>query len=139
MERIIKILIIIGLFFLGAFVAARAEDLTVQQLTTPTNVAFNDCFKTYNLPADYLYFQTLNSIAANRFEIKELQSKSGYIIFKAAGREFLAAVAYYGPNKSILKITPVNNSYYFAPGIVLNIFKYIDINLNEQIKDIPKS
>jgi hypothetical protein len=139
MERIIKFLAIIIICITGIITSVRAEELTMQQLTTPTNVPFSDCFKTYNLSADNLYYYALDSIAANRFEIKELQSKSGYIIFKAAGREFLAAVAYYGPNKSILKITPANNSYYFAPGIVLNIFKFIDMNLNEQIKEIPKS
>jgi len=116
-----------------------AEEPTNQQLTTPRDVRFAECTKTYNMPVDKLYFLTIDSISANRFEIKELQSKMGYILFKAAGKEFLATSAYYGPNKSILKITPANNNYYFAPGIISNIFKYIDLNLDAEIKSIQKS
>ena len=137
MERILKI----GLFFtiifgLGCPVWA---DMSVQQLTTPANISFETCIRTYNLPADKLYYLTLNSITANNFETKEIQSKTGYILFRAAGREFLATVAYYGANKSILRITPANNVYYFAPGIVLNIFKYIDVYMDEPVISIKKS
>ena len=140
MERTIKKLIIFLTFtILGVFSLSYAEEPTTQQLTTPTNINFKDCIKTYNIPAEKLYYLTLDSISANRFETKELQSKTGYVIFKAANREFLATVAYYGDNKSILRITPSNGNYYFAPGIISNIFKYIDINLNESIKQIGKS
>ena len=139
MERTIKILIFL-IFLSGAICTkALAADYTMQQLTTPTNVAFADCTKTYNIPAEKLYYLTIDSIIANRFEIKELQSKMGYALFKVNDKEFLATVAYYGDNKSILKITPVNSNYYFAPGIVSNIFKYIDLNYNEPIKEIQKS
>ena len=133
MERIVKILIIFIMLCTPAW-----ADMTMQQLTTPANVSFETCIKTYNLPVNKLYYLTLNSITANNFETKELQSKTGYILFKAAGREFLATVAYYGANKSILRITPANNVYYFAPGIVLNIFKYIDVYMDEPITPITK-
>ncbi len=140
MERTIKFVLILLLIFFGVgSVEVLAEELSIHQLTTPTNMEFADCTKSYNLPAENLYYLTVDSITANRFEIKELQSKMGYVLFKAANKEFLATVAYYGPNKSILKITPANGQYYFAPGIVLNVFKFIDLNLNEQIKEIPKS
>lgn len=133
MERIVKILIIFIMLCTPAW-----ADMTMQQLTTPANVSFETCIRTYNLPVNKLYYLTLNSITANNFETKELQSKTGYILFKAAGREFLATVAYYGANKSILRITPANNVYYFAPGIVLNIFKYIDVYMDEPITPITK-
>ena len=140
MERTIKFVLILLLIFFGAGnFGVFAEELSMQQLTTPVNMEFSDCTKSYNLPAETLYYLTVDSITANRFEIKELQSKMGYVLFKAANKEFLATVAYYGQNKSILKITPANGQYYFAPGIVLNVFKFIDLNLNEQIKEIPKS
>ncbi len=134
MERIIKILIIFIMLCTPVW-----ADMSVQQLTTPANVSFETCVRTYNLPADKLYYLTLNSITANNFETKELQSKTGYILFKAAGREFLATVAYYGINKSILRITPANNVYYFAPGIVLNIFRYIDVYMDEPVTPIKKT
>ena len=139
MERIKKFLL--GIFFVILFLgnAGYSEELTVQQLTTPRNVTFAECAKTYNMPVDKLYLLSIDSISANRFEIKELQSKMGYVLFRAAGRDFLATSAYYGANKSILRITPANNNYYFAPGIVLNIFKYIDLNSDAEIKPVQKS
>ena len=138
MERTIKILFTIFIFILGFSSPSISQEMTNQELTTPTNVEFKNCTKTYNISSEKLYYLTLDSISANRFEIKEIQSKMGYAVFKAANREFLATVAYYSPTKSILKITPVNGNYYFAPGIVLNIFKFIDINKDEEIKNIEK-
>ena len=138
MERIIKIFTIFTILalFIGCADTVCADEIGI--LTTPANVPFEECTRSYNMPADKLYFLTLNSITANRFETKELQSKTGYIIFKAAGKEFLATVAYYGPNKSILKITPANNTYYFAPGIVSNIFRYIDVYMDEPITEVKQ-
>lgn len=134
MERIVKI------FFIIIMLSAPAwADIPAQQLTTPASISFETCIRTYNLPAEKLYYLALNSITANNFETKEMQSKMGYILFKAAGREFLATVGYYGNNKSIIRITPANNVYYFAPGIVLNIFKYIDVYMDEPINVIPKT
>ena len=139
MERTVKFLLA-GLLLFGSIGScAVAEDYTMRQLTTPANVSFADCTKTYNITAEHLYYLTIDSITANRFEIKELQSKMGYALFRVNDKEFLATVAYYGNNKSILKITPVNGNYYFAPGIVSNIFKYIDLNYNEPIREIPKA
>lgn len=109
---------------------------SISTLVTPQNVSFANCTKEYPLNQEKLYYLTIASINANRFEIQELQSKTGYILFKAVNKEFLAAVVKLGVDKSILKITPTNNNYYFAPGIVLNIFKYIDLNLNENINPI---
>ena len=74
----------------------------------------------------------------NKMEIKEIQSKTGYILFSAVGKEFLASVVEIDKYRSMLKITPANNNYFFAPGIVLNMYKYIDINTNEHLQNIPK-
>lgn len=111
---------------------------SISTLVTPQNMAFDDCTKEYSMNQEKLYYLTIAAINANRFEVEELQSKTGYILFKAVNKEFLATVVKLGVNKSMLKITPTNNNYYFAPGIVLNIFKYIDLNLNENITPIKK-
>ena len=111
---------------------------SISTLVTPQNMAFDDCTKEYNMNQEKLYYLTIAAINANRFEVEELQSKTGYILFKAVNKEFLATIVKLGVNKSMLKITPTNNNYYFAPGIVLNIFKYVDLNLNEEITPIKK-
>ena len=66
----------------------------------------------------------------------ELQSKTGYILFKAAGKEFLASIVKLGTQKSMLKITPTDGNYYFAPGIVSNTFKYIDLNISAPLTQV---
>ena len=135
-----KILLITAVVLCAVFLGhpAKCEEIPESQLTIPQTVSYDNCTKTYYIPSEKLFYLTLASISANRFEIKEMQSKTGYILFKAAGKEFLATVVYYGLNKSMLKITPTNNNYYFAPGIVLNIFKYIDLNLESPVESIPK-
>lgn len=148
MERILKTLKYL-LIITGLCTYANCEELytapqayyntyspSVTSLVTPQNVAFADCTKEYSINQEKLYYLTLASVNANKFTIEELQSKTGYILFKAANKEFLAAVVKLGVNKSMLKITPTNNNYYFAPGIVSNIFKYIDLNKDENITPV---
>ena len=72
------------------------------------------------------------AINANRFTIDEIQSRSGYILFTAVNKQFLATVVNVNTNQGMLKITPVDNNYFFQPGIVLNVFKYIELNLNKK-------
>lgn len=134
-----------GLFFLSHSV--NCEEVyspitiyqpTISTLITPQNVSFENCTKEYAMNQEKLYYLAISAINANRFEVVELQSKTGYILFKAVNKEFLATVVKLGVNKSMLKITPTNNNYYFALGIVSNIFKYIDLNVSENITQIKK-
>ncbi len=137
MERIKYIFIIIVLFFAAfAVPTVRADEADLTSLITPTTVSFQKCTKQYNLPPEKLYYLTIGSINANRFEIQEIQSKTGYILFSAVGKQFLASVIKLGTQKSMLKITPTNGNYYFAPGIVSNIFKYIDLNLQAPLTEV---
>lgn len=115
---------------------AYADESTLSTLITPQNVAFENCTRQYSLPPEKLFYLTIGSINANRFEVQELQSKTGYILFKAVGKEFLASVVKLGTQKSMLKITPTDGNYYFAPGIVSNTFKYIDLNLQAPLTQV---
>lgn len=155
MERIKIFVIFLSLFLSSNVVFAEPASLnpiqtyTTQQvlnitspslstLVTPQNVSFEECTKVFNISADDLFFLAVASINANRFEIKEFQAKSGYILFAAVGKEFLASTIIVDKNKSMLKITPANNNYFFAPGIVLNIYKYIELNAGEHLQNIPR-
>ena len=109
-------------------VLAYADGTSLSTLVTVQNVPFEKCTKNYDISAQNLFYLTLASINANRFRIDEIQSKTGYIMFNAVNKEFLASIVSYDENNALLKITPVNNVYYFPPGIVLNLFKYIDVN-----------
>lgn len=129
MERIRKYFLIVLclLFFAGAAVNAEETGLRLSTLVTPQNVPFEHCTRIYPMKPEKLFYMTIASINANRFEPLEMQSKTGYILFNAVNKEFLASIINVDNANSMLKITPTNNNYYFAPGIVSNIYKYIDM------------
>ena len=130
MARIIKILLISLFLFLPLQV--KSEELSLSTLVTIQNVPFEYCTKFFNTDAESLFYLTIASINANRFRIDEIQSKTGYVLFNAVNKEFLASVIKIDNKHSLLKVTPTNNVYYFQPGIVLNLFKYIEINQLEK-------
>jgi len=106
---------------------------------TPQPVEFGICNKSFKIDSQKLFYLTLAGVSANRFEIQEIQSKSGYILFSAAKRQFLASVINIDAKNSMLKITPCNNVYYFPVGIVQNMFKYIELNISTPIETLSVS
>jgi len=102
----------------------------------PQPVDFGHCSHYFKLDSQKLFYLTLASINANRFKIDEIQSKSGYILFTVAQRQFLASVIVIDSQTSMLKITPCNNIYYFPVGIVQNMFKYIELNVATPIEKL---
>ena len=98
-------------------------------LTTPTNISAEYCSKMFQTSTETLFILTLGAIEANNLQIQEIQSKGGYITFKAKDKEFLATIAEVDAKNSILKINPTNGVYHFAPGIVTKIFEYIAYKL----------
>lgn len=125
MERTIRNFTIIFIMLLFSSFA-KADDMV--NLITPQNIDFKICTRNYILPAEKLFYMAIASAKENRFTVDEIQSKTGYILFTAAGKQYLASVIKIDNENSQLKITPANNNYFFAPGIVLNFFRYIDLN-----------
>ena len=129
MERTIKLLFTTLLvLMLGASNVWAEESMSLSTMITPQNVDYNLCTRNYILTPEKLFYMAIASINANRFTIDEIQSKTGYILFTAVGRQYLASVVKVDSSKSMLRITPTSNNYFFAPGIVLNVFRYIDLN-----------
>lgn len=140
MERTIKFLFSFLLVLTLAAVPANADEgLPVSTLITPQNVDFKTCTRTYILPADKLFYMAIASVNANKFNIEEIQSKTGYILFTAVNKQYLASVVSVDSNHSMLKITPTNNNYFFPPGVVLNFFKYIDLYGATPLVTLPKA
>lgn len=96
--------------------------------TSVQNINYENCYKMYKLDKENLFYQTLAAINSNNFTIDEIQTYNGYIMFTAVKKKYIATVAGIDKSNSMLKITPCNNLYYFQPGIITNIFKYIDVN-----------
>ena len=138
MARIIIIMIGLLMVVSGALPAAAETVMTVQSLVTPQNVDFEYCNKIFNVNSERLFYLTIASINANKFRIDEIQTKSGYILFTAANKQFLANISELDSKRSLLKVTPANNIYYFPLGIVVNLFKYIELNTDLQIVELKK-
>ena len=134
MERIIILLVII--FGFGCFLPSNAMEMDLSTLVTSQNVKFQDCNKVFNIDNVTLFHLTISAINANRFTIDEIQSKSGYILFTAVNKQFLATVLNVNKNQGMLKIIPADGNYYFQPGIISNIFKYIQLNKDTKLENL---
>ena len=134
MERIIKyfVLLLVSFMFAGVPAYSEGEQMSLSTLITSQNVSYENCYRVYNTDNISLFFLTLAAINANRFTVNEIQSKSGYILFTAVNKQFMASVSNVNKNQGMLRITPADGSYYFQPGIVLNIFKFIELNSDKK-------
>jgi hypothetical protein len=135
MERIIKkiVLVALGCVMLSSCsVFAEGEQMSLSTLITAQNINFENCTKVFNTDNVSLFHLTASAINANRFTIDEIQSQSGYILFTAVNKQFIASVSNVNTNQGMLRITPADGNYYFQPGIVLNIYKYIELNLTQK-------
>ena len=134
----LRVLILSFLLMISAAYAEPVENMAQPQaappITQPQNVAFENCTKMFAVNKEKLFYLTLSAVTANKFSIDEIQTQNGYIIFSAANNKYLATVAGIDADNSILKITPCNDIYFFPPGILLGMYKYIELNLNTEIK-----
>ena len=103
-------------------------------LVIPQNISYEECTKIFNLNREKLFYLTLVSINMNRFNIDEIQTSNGYIMFTVNRNKYIATVSKVDNSNSVLKITPCNNVYNFPPGILVNTFKYIELNKNNNGK-----
>ncbi len=129
MERTVKYILFLLMIFIlaGASPVFASDELLLSTLITPQNVDFSICTRTYILPVEKLFYMAIASVNANNFQIDEIQSKTGYILFTAVNKQYLASIVQVDSKHSMLKITPANNNYFFPPGVVLNFFRYIDL------------
>ena len=132
MERIIltALLICLTLGSLKSYAEPLQQPVQVPSPTVPQIVSFNQCSKIYPVNSEKLFFETLSAISANKFNIKEIQSRSGYIMFSCGNKVFITTVATVDDSHAIVKISPCDNNYFFPPGIVSNIYKYLDLTLS---------
>ncbi|MBR6723297.1 hypothetical protein IKL64_07575 [bacterium] len=128
MERILRVIISLVMVFSFVLPVKAAEQMSLSTLITAQNVPYDTCYRVFNMDHVTLLYLTIAGINANRFTVDEVQSKSGYVVFTAVNKQFLAMVSNVNTNQAMLRVTPVDNNYYFQPGIVLNLFKYIEIN-----------
>ena len=128
MERIVKTLFL-TILVLNLFPQCGNSAVLSNSLTSSQNISFENCTKVFNTDNISLFYLTIASVNNNKFQLEEIQSRSGYILFKAVGRKYLATIVNVNTNQSMLKITPVDNNYVFQPGIISNMFNFITQNV----------
>ena len=102
------------------------------QVTVPPPT-FANCQKTFIKQSEPFFYVVLSSLAKNNYKVEEIQSKNGLIIFKVYNKEFLANITKVDFKTTLLKITPVDNSYNFPYYLIENLFKTIDADLWKDI------
>ena len=100
---------------------------------------FEDSFKIYGRDADTIYMSALSAInSSNQYEIAEMQTKNGYILFLYGSRYYLLTVTKRYQNQSEVKIMPQNSDFSQGSIVAKEIFGLIDAKLltqpMEQIK-----
>ena len=124
MERIVKIFFIL---ILAVCPCLQAFGDTAQTQTRMATTA--DCIKTFPVGFEKLYYLTLAGMNQYNYKIKEMQTKSGFIIFTDNNNKtFLASIIYVSSTKSMLKLTPCDNTYNFTVHTPTNMFNYIEAN-----------
>lgn len=129
--------ILVLCFFTGSAYAQVQDDIdSTHAKTVASYTNYKDCIKLYKLPFDKTYLLALSAVGANNYEIVEMQSRNGYVIFKAGNREFLLSVLKKDKNYTFLKLSPCDNNYYFSPQIPFKIFNYVALHFNNEVKEI---
>ena len=130
----LRVLVLALFLLINTALADTVQPVQTPPITQAQNIMFENCTKMFAVNKEKLFYLTLAGITANRFTVDEIQTSNGYIIFTAANNKYLANIAGIDSANSILKITPCNDVYFFPPGILINMFKYIDLNLNTEVK-----
>ncbi|MBQ2645718.1 hypothetical protein IJG14_09130 [bacterium] len=97
-------------------------------VTQPVRASLNQCFDTLSMNSEQLFYLSMAALNNMNYKIKEVQSKTGTILFQAYSREFLITIADKGVNKSFIKILPTDSNYAFSPALVQNIFGFLKAN-----------
>lgn len=94
---------------------------------------FEDSFKIYPVEADNLYMNALSAInSSDRFEVVEMQSKNGYILFLYGSKYYLLTLTKRYQNQTEIKILPQNSDFSQGSEVAQSVFRLIDAKLKLQ-------
>ena len=95
---------------------------------------FEESFKIYSMNADELFMNTLSALNnSKQFEIAEIQSANGYILFLYGSRYYLLTLTKRYQNQTEIKVLPQNSDYSQGSVVAQSVFALID----EKIKNQP--
>ena len=96
--------------------------------TAPVRASVTQCYDTLIGNTEQLFYLTLAALNTMNFKVKEIQSKTGTVLFQAYSKEFLITIADKGSNNIFIKILPTDSNYSFSPALVQNIFNFLKAN-----------
>jgi len=119
MKKNLLFLIIIFAFFImagGMFQKANAASY------------LDDSSKNFGVSADNMYLTSLSVLNSLNYEIIEMQSKSGYILFRTGAKDYIMTVTALTPVTSNIKILPANSVYSTGTAVQKTIFNELELN-----------
>lgn len=98
-----------------------------------------DCYKVYTQNPDTLFMSSIAAInSSSKFDLAEIQSKNGYILFSYNSKFYLLTLTKKYQNHTEIKILPQNSNYNDNQEAAKLLFSLIDYQLKfqkmEQIK-----
>lgn len=94
---------------------------------------FEDSFKIYSHDADTIYMSALSALSSsNKFEIAQMQTKNGYILFLYGSKYYLLTVTKRYQNQTEVKIMPQNSDYSQGSIVAKEVFALINSKLSTQ-------
>ena len=95
----------------------------------------DECYKIYPVDADNLFMSSLNVLSSsNKYNISEIQSKNGYILFLTGSKYYLLTITKRYKNQSEIKILPQNSDYSQGSSVALAIFNLLDSEIKKPME-----
>lgn len=115
MKKILNIFIL----FLALFFTAKGVNAATY---------LDDSTKNFGVSADNMYLTSLSVLNDLNYEIIEMQSKSGYILFRTGAKDYIITVTALTPVTSNIKILPANSVYSTGTAVQKTIFEKLEAN-----------
>lgn len=98
-------------------------------LALPCRASYlEDSMKNYGVSADNMFLTSLSILNSLNYEVLEIQSKSGYILFRAGAKDYILMVTALTPVTSNVKILPANSVFSTGSAVQKTIFGELDTN-----------
>ena len=127
MKKTLLRILFIGFLSLSA-PKVMADDVIPVQTVNNTIKQTTDFSKFYKTSSENLLYLLLSAINEQNYLIKEIQFKTGSVLFQAYSKEFIASVSNQDGINSFIKIVPADNQYNFSPDLINKIHNYIEVN-----------
>lgn len=115
--------------------------LIILSMLTLNAFAFNinDFYKLYPYEADTVFIEAISTLNNKEgFEVYEIQSKNGYVLFSYSSKYYLLTVTKRYKNQTEIKILPQNSDFSQGNIVPITLFPLIEARLKQNNWDEVK-